>query len=79
MDRWYRALRSGDVLPERALKNYWSPPPGSVFGAGDAYGYEMSYSEGPGPNLVVISNSIGLDSREEFEGLANALCKRVDG
>ncbi len=63
MERWMRGLRAGKLLSESSLAAYWSPP-GSVQKAGDMYGFEVCYTEGPDDFFILLSNANrGLELR----------------
>lgn len=72
MLRWFRALRAGAILGEEALRRYWMPP-GGLASAGDMYGFEIRYTEGPGSLFVLVSNSIDFANRRGFERLTRGI------
>lgn len=78
MERWLAALREGKVLSPESLERYFSPP-GSVLAGGDAYGFEITYTEGPGSFLIVMSNDNGRERQAPNRRLVSDLVGLVRG
>lgn len=77
MLRWNRALRDGRLLSAESLATYWSPR-GSVLAGGDAYGFEIVYTEGPGSLMILVSNAVRDAERERFQDFALDLARLVN-
>jgi CubicO group peptidase (beta-lactamase class C family) len=71
--RWQQALRRGDVLAPASLARYWSPA-GAVLAGGDAFGYEVVYTEGARDRMWIATNAGGTRA---FRALSRDLAKLV--
>jgi len=78
MHRWLRALRGGKLLGPESLARYWSPP-GALLAGGDAYGFEILYTEGPDDYFILLSNQNVRPHRQAFERLGQDLFQLVLG
>jgi CubicO group peptidase (beta-lactamase class C family) len=76
LHRWNRTLRGGEILTGDWLERYWSPP-GSLLSGGDAYGYEILYTEGPEDLFFLVSHTITPENRRQFEQLGRDLADLV--
>lgn len=74
--RWHEALRRGDVLAPESLARYWSPP-GAVLEGGDAFGFQVVYTEGARERVYVATGS--ALRRRAHRALARDLVALVQG
>jgi CubicO group peptidase (beta-lactamase class C family) len=55
MARWMNGLRNAELFSPESARLFWSPP-GSLARAGDMYGFEVFYTEGPDTYFVLLTN-----------------------
>jgi CubicO group peptidase (beta-lactamase class C family) len=78
MLRWHQALRAGKILGPEMVERYFGPP-GGVLQGGDMYGFEIVYTQGPGSQMIVVTNAAeDRERRETFDALANDLAELVN-
>lgn len=56
MARWLNGMRTAELLSPESVRRFWSPP-GAIARAGDVYGFEVFYTEGPDTFLVLFTNA----------------------
>ncbi len=79
MLRWHRALRAEEILGPDMLARYFGPP-GSLLDGGDMYGFQIFYTQGPGSQMFLVSNSaVDRERQRSLEALAGDLARLVMG
>ena len=73
-----QALRAQEILSADSLARYWSPP-GAVSSNGDGFGFELLFTEDPGQQVFLVSNSTTPRTQHRLEELMTAILRLVRG
>ncbi|MCA9289987.1 MAG: serine hydrolase [Phycisphaerales bacterium] len=76
MLRWHRALRNGLILNPESLDRYFAMP-GAVMNGGDAYGFEILYTQGPGTMAIMLTNDNTPAALDAWRDVAESIIDLV--